>query len=54
VMMLKAKQSGDAAALKRAEAIKTNFIDKGKMGISSGEGFYKYPNPEYQSPDFLK
>lgn len=54
VMMMKAKQSGDAAALKRAEAIKINFIDKGKMGISSGEGFYKYPNPEYQSPDFLK
>ena len=54
VMMLKAKQSGDASALKRAEAIKTNFIDKGKMGISSGEGFYKYPHPEYQSPDFFK
>ncbi len=54
VMMLKAKQMNDAEAMKRAEAIKTNFIDKGKMGISSGEGFYKYPNPEYQSPDFLK
>jgi len=54
VMMLKAKQSGEASALKRAEAIKTNFIDKGKMGISSGEGFYKYPSPEYQSPDFFK
>ena len=54
VMLLKAKQTGDEDALKRAEAIKANFIDKGKMGMSSGEGFYKYPNPEYQSPDFLK
>ena len=54
VMLLKAKQTGDEDVLKRAEAIKANFIDKGKMGMSSGEGFYKYPNPEYQSPDFLK
>jgi len=54
VMMLKAKQTGDKDAMKRAEAIKTNFIDKGKLGISSGEGFYKYPNPAYQSPGFLK
>ncbi len=54
VMMLKAKQTGDEDAMKRAEAIKTNFIDKGKLGISSGEGFYKYPDPAYQSPDFLK
>jgi 3-hydroxyacyl-CoA dehydrogenase len=54
VMLLKARQSGHPDAMKRAEAIKTRFIDKGKMGVSSGEGFYKYPNPEYQSPDFLK
>ena len=34
--------------------IKENYIDKGKMGVSSGEGFYKYPNPSYEHPDFLK
>jgi 3-hydroxyacyl-CoA dehydrogenase len=54
VMLLKAQQTGDEAAMKRAEAIKTHFLDKGKLGISSGEGFYKYPHPEYESPDFLK
>ncbi|UBM62683.1 3-hydroxyacyl-CoA dehydrogenase [Candidatus Sulfidibacterium hydrothermale] len=54
VMMLKAKQTGNPDALKRAEAIKTQFIDKGKMGIASGEGFYRYPNPAYKDPDFLK
>ena len=45
---------GDQTMLQRAENIKKNFIDKGKMGLSSGEGFYKYPNPRYQDPDFLK
>lgn len=38
----------------RAAWIKENFIDKGKMGKDSGEGFYKYPNPKFESEDFLK
>lgn len=37
-----------------AEKIKTEMIDKGKMGANSGEGFYKYPNPAFEDPDFLK
>lgn len=45
---------GDEAMLARADMIKENYIDKGKMGISTGEGFYKYPNPAYEDPDFLK
>jgi len=24
------------------------------MGVATGEGFYKYPNPSYEDPDFLK
>ncbi len=48
------KQTGDENYLKRAQKIKENFIDKGKLGIHSGEGFYKYPNPEFQDPEFLK
>ena len=32
---------------------KTWRIDMGKMEVASGEGFYKYPNPDYQNPDFL-
>lgn len=43
---------------KQAKAIydylKTNFIDKGHLGRKTGQGFYKYPNPEYKDPDFLK
>lgn len=37
-----------------ADKVKSDFLDQGKMGIQTGEGFYKYPNPAYQSPDFLK
>ena len=36
------------------EYLKTNFIDKGHLGRKTGHGFYKYPNPEYKNPDFLK
>ena len=36
------------------EYLKTNFIDKGHLGRKTGQGFYKYPNPEYKNPDFLK
>ena len=48
------EKSGDQSMLDRAALIKKEYIDKGKMGVSSGEGFYKYPNPAYQNPDFLK
>lgn len=41
-------------AAKIAELIKAEYIDKGKMGIATGEGFYKYPNPAFEEPDFLK
>jgi 3-hydroxybutyryl-CoA dehydrogenase len=44
----------DQATLKRADYFKKNFVEKNKIGVKTGEGFYKYPNPEYQNPDFLK
>jgi len=54
VDMLWGKKLGDQIMLDRAAFIKKEYIDKGKMGMSSGEGFYKYPNPTYTDPDFLK
>lgn len=44
----------DPAAQVVADKIKREMIDQGKMGVSSGEGFYKYPNPAYLDPNFLK
>jgi 3-hydroxybutyryl-CoA dehydrogenase len=28
-------------------------IERGELGVKSGEGFYSYPDPEYLSPGFL-
>lgn len=30
------------------------MIDAGKTGRQAGEGFYTYPNPDFEKPDFLK
>jgi len=30
------------------------MIAKGKLGVKSGEGFYKYPNPVFKNPDWLR
>ncbi|WP_400195078.1 3-hydroxyacyl-CoA dehydrogenase [Lysinibacillus telephonicus] len=37
-----------------ANLVKSEYIDKGKMGMQSGEGFYKYPNPAYNEKEFLQ
>lgn len=54
IEMLLGKKFNDKAMLARAELFKSNFIDKGKLGVKSGEGFYKYPDPAYRDPGFLK
>lgn len=49
-----AESTGDGVWKERQDFMKESFIDKNKLGISTGEGFYKYPNPAYQDADFLK
>lgn len=52
--MLWGTKLGDPSMIDRANFIKENYIDNGKMGVSSGEGFYKYPNPRFVQTGFLK
>jgi 3-hydroxyacyl-CoA dehydrogenase len=47
------KKLNDKLGLARAKYFKKNFMDKGKLGMKTGEGFYTYPNPKYKDPDFL-
>ena len=46
--------ANDAHAQKAVKILQENFIDKGKLGVPTGEGFYTYPNPAYENTDFLK
>ena len=43
----------DAASQAFAALLKT-YIDQGKLGEKTGEGFYSYPSPTYRNPDFVK
>lgn len=54
VMQSYAELTGEEVWIKRRDFLKENFINRNKLGISTGEGFYKYPNPAYQDADFLK
>lgn len=48
------KANPDKKSQKAASLLKERYIDKGKLGVTTGEGFYSYPHPAYKNPDFLK
>lgn len=54
IVEAKAAATGREDFVKLANMLKTEYIDQGKIGRESGEGFYKYPNPAFVDPDFLK
>ncbi|WP_292010331.1 3-hydroxyacyl-CoA dehydrogenase [Chryseobacterium sp.] len=51
---MEADKTQDPIKLEIVRKLKEEYIDKNKLGVLSGEGFYKYPNPSYQDKDFIK
>lgn len=49
-----AERTKNPMELKKMNYLKEHFIDKGKLGKVSGQGFYSYPNPAFEQPDFYK
>ena len=48
-----ARQSGNAQLRTNAAFVRA-YVERGCLGVKSGEGFYRYPNPSYGEPGFLE
>ena len=47
-----AEESGDRSDLPLP--ILTEKVDRGELGVKSGRGFYRYPDPAFAAADFLR
>lgn len=49
-----AETDGDEELRKNAVFIKKRFVDRGRLGVKSGEGYYSYPGPAFAQEGFLE
>ncbi|WP_394120181.1 3-hydroxyacyl-CoA dehydrogenase [Planococcus donghaensis] len=54
IVQAKAAATGNPKFVELAHMLKSEYLDKGKLGRETGEGFYSYPNPSFMKEDFLK
>lgn len=48
-----ARQLDDPQLRANADFVR-GYLDRGCLGVKSGQGFYQYPDPAYQAPGFLE
>lgn len=53
VTEVRAQLTRDPQGLKNAEFLK-RYVDAGRLGVKTQAGFYDYPDPAYQRPEFLR
>jgi 3-hydroxyacyl-CoA dehydrogenase len=44
---------GDEQSQAFARYLKEHYIDRGKLGVGTGEGFYRYPTPAFREPALI-
>jgi 3-hydroxyacyl-CoA dehydrogenase len=52
VAKLLGESGSNAQALESARYLDEQFIQHGRLGVASGEGFYRYPGPAFAQPGF--
>jgi 3-hydroxyacyl-CoA dehydrogenase len=53
VAQLLGEAPGNAGALESARYLDERFLQEGHLGVASGQGFYRYPDPDYAQPGFV-
>jgi 3-hydroxybutyryl-CoA dehydrogenase len=48
-----ARQTSDPQRRSNADFVK-GYVDRGCLGVKSGEGFYRYPDPAWAGPGFVE
>ena len=53
VAKLIGETTSNTQALESARYVDEQFIQKGRLGVASAQGFYSYPNPAFAQPGFI-
>lgn len=54
IFKMVAEKTQNPVKLKAVEKFEKEFMELNKLGVATGEGFYKYPNPAYKQEHFLE